>query len=104
MAAAAIEKQEEEVEKEEEEGFEGENPFPHSHKGSWKMWILKRLWHSEGTLEEKPRANRRMGDEMESRAESRDVDGKQLMVVKHFCSFLGSCLWLETDDARHGAV
>ena len=41
---------------------------------------------------------------MRWKAESRDVDGKQLMVVKRFCSFLGSCLWLETDDARHGAV
>ena len=67
MAVAVIEKQEEKVEKEEEEGFEGKNPFPNSHKGSWKMWILKRLWHSQGMLEEKQRASRRMGDEMESR-------------------------------------
>ena len=57
-----------------------------------------------GSLEGKQRPSGRMGDEMERRAESKDVDGKQLMVVEHFCSFLGSCLCLETDDPRHGAI
>ena len=104
MAAAVIEKQEEKVEKEEEEGFKEKNPFPNSHKGLWKTWILRRLWCFQGPLEGEQRPSRRMGDEMERRAESKDVDGKQPMVVEHFGSFLGSCLCLETNDPRHGAV